>query len=41
MNNYIDPAGFDIRKASTTPAPSAGVRRGFITGDAITAANIH
>src|ERR1700750_1316805 len=45
MENYIDPAGFDITEAAfgTCYAPTIGRQfaEGFLTGDAITAASIY
>ena len=44
MNNYIDPrvsTSLKRRSRTTTPAPSGQFGEGFITGDAITAANIY
>uniref|UniRef100_UPI003D8CC9A3 aromatic/alkene/methane monooxygenase hydroxylase/oxygenase subunit alpha n=1 Tax=Gordonia sp. B7-2 TaxID=3420932 RepID=UPI003D8CC9A3 len=45
MNNYIDPAGFDITEKAFANNYAGTIGRqfgeGFITGDAITAANIY
>src|ERR1700752_1997609 len=45
MNNYIDPAGFDISEKAFANNYAGTIGRqfgeGFITGDAITAANIY
>jgi propane monooxygenase large subunit len=45
MNNYIDPAGFDITEKAFANSYCGTIGRqfgeGFITGDAITAANIY
>ena len=45
MENYIDPAGFDITEAAFGKCYATTIGRqfaeGFITGDAITAANIY
>lgn len=45
MNNYIDPAGFDITEKAFSNNYAGTIGRqfgeGFITGDAITAANIY
>lgn len=45
MNNYVDPAGFDISEKAFSNNYAGTIGRqfgeGFITGDAITAANIY
>ncbi len=45
MNNYIDPAGFDITEKAFANSYCGTIGRqfgeGFITGDAITAANVY
>jgi len=45
MNHYIDPAGFDISEKAFSNCYAGTIGRqfgeGFITGDAITAANVY
>src|SRR5262249_56213188 len=45
MENYIDPAGFDITEAAFGKCYATTIGRqfaeGFLTGDAITAANVY
>jgi len=45
MENYIDPAGFDITEAAFGKCYASTIGRqfaeGFLTGDAITAASIY